>query len=187
MNVKSKLEELIQRRRYATPEDIRQVFGDYHHALRWLALFLVGDEKLAEACIIDVCTIAETSSPDFHEWLVYWAVRATFRAAFQEKRSLVENLASLYEKEEPHHQEHPPLSAEQFRKLIKHSVYVHSRIDVVCRFVLVMRGLAKDSIDEVAAQLRISRHAAERAYCTGFDILVDVPEQLPSDLAVAAK
>ncbi len=174
MNVRNKLEELIRRRRYATVDDIRQTFGDYHNALRWLALFLVGDERVAEACIIDVCAIADTASHDFHEWLVYWAVRATFRAAFQEKRASVERLASQYEKDELRGEERPPLSADQFLNLIENSAYVHSRIDVVSRFVLVMRGLAKDSIDEVAAQLGISRHAAQHAYCEAFDVVAGV-------------
>ena len=178
MELEISLRKILQRRRYATPDDIRKVFGDYHNALRWLALFLVGDEKIAESCIIDVCTIAETASADFHEWLVYWAARATFRAAFQQKRELVQQLGLMYEDEGTCGHEQPPLSPEQFRGLIERSVYVHSRLDVVCRFVLVMRGLAKDSIDEVAAQLRMSRRAAERAYCTAFSIVAALPEHV---------
>jgi hypothetical protein len=37
--------------------DIRGVFGDYHIALRRLASSLGRDEELAEACIVDACTI----------------------------------------------------------------------------------------------------------------------------------
>ena len=65
-------EEIIGNRRGATPDDIRKVFGDYHNLLRWLTGFLIGDEKLADACMVDACTIAETQTPDFHEWLVHW-------------------------------------------------------------------------------------------------------------------
>jgi len=177
MTLLTALEKIIQRHRYTTPDDIRKTFGDYHNALHWLALFLVGDEELAEACVIDVCTIATADTPKFHEWLIDWAVRATFRAAFQYKRFAVAELAPGYETEQPLHEEHPPLLGEQFRQLIRHSEHVHARLDVLCRFVLVMRGIAKDSVDEVAAQLRISRTAAERAYCTGFDIVAQLPKK----------
>jgi DNA-directed RNA polymerase specialized sigma24 family protein len=55
--------------------------------------------------------------------------------------------------------------------LIKNSEDIHTRLDVLCRFVLVMHGIAKDSYGEVAAQLGISRIAVERAYCVAFDTL----------------
>jgi len=35
--------------------------------------------------------------------------------------------------------------------------------------VLVLRGIAKDAYDQVAAQLGISRRAVEQAYCIAFD------------------
>lgn len=171
MRLLAMLDEIRQRYRYATHDDIRNVFGDYHNVLHWLALFLVTEEKLADACVIDVCTIATTATPAFHEWLVYWAVRATFRSAFEKERTVIAELASEYEKRKPLHQEHPPLLARQFRQLITDSEQVRSSLDVLCRFVLVMRGIAKDSYDEVASELGISRIAVERAYCTAFDTL----------------
>jgi hypothetical protein len=80
-------------------------------------------------------------------------------------------LAPEYEKSEPVHGEHPPLSAEYFRLLIQQSEGIHARLDVLCRFVLVMRGIAKYSCVEVGTQLRISPDAVERAYCVAFDTL----------------
>ncbi|HMK30167.1 MAG TPA: hypothetical protein VK473_10820, partial [Terriglobales bacterium] len=38
-------------------------------------------------------------------------------------------------------------------------------------FVLIMRGIAKDSHEGVAAQLGISQSAVARAYCVAFDTL----------------
>ena len=67
MRLATTLAEIGRKHRYATADDIRKVFGDYHNLLRWLSGFLVGDEKLADACIVDACAIAETQSPDFHE------------------------------------------------------------------------------------------------------------------------
>jgi DNA-directed RNA polymerase specialized sigma24 family protein len=165
------LKEITGNHRCAKVDDIREVFGDYHNVLRWLALFLVGDDKLADACIVDACTIAQPRTTDFHEWLVHWAARATVGRALQVQRVRIVELAPEYDKSEPVHEEHPPLSAEYFRLLIRKSEGIHARLDVLCRFVLVMRGIAKYSCVEVATQLGISADAVERAYCLAFDTL----------------
>jgi hypothetical protein len=171
MKLATILEAIRGSHRCATADDIRNVFGDYHNVLRWLAVFLIGDEKLADACIVDACTIAQTQTPIFHEWLVYWAARATLRCAFQRQHAAIAELAPEYEKGEPVEVELPPLSAEYFRLLIKNSEDIRARLDVLCRFALVIRGIAKDSYGQVAAQLGSSRSAVERAYCIGFDTL----------------
>jgi hypothetical protein len=171
MRLETILEEIRGSRRSATADDIRKVFGDYHNVLHWLAVFLIGDEKLAEACIVDACTIAQTQTPVFHEWLVHWAARATVACALQIERGRIAELAPEHEKSEPVHREHPPLSVKYFGLLIKNSEVIHARLDVLCRFVLVLRGIAKDSCKEVAAQLGISQSAVERAYCVAFDTL----------------
>jgi len=167
----------VKPRRYASPDDVRKVFGDYHNALRWLALFLVGDEKLAEECVIDVCTIATEASPDFHEWLVHWAVHATFRSAFQRMRTAIAELARKYEKTDLAFEEHPPLSAKQFQCLVSNSEPIRNSLDVLCRFVLVMRGLAKDSPEQVSAELAFSQVAVERAYDVAFKTLAREPTE----------
>ena len=97
--------------------------------------------------------------------------RATLRCAFQRQHAAIAELVPEYEKGEPVEVELPPLSAEYFRLLIKNSEDIHARLDVLCRFALVIRGIAKDSYGEVAAQLGISRSAVERAYCIGFNTL----------------
>lgn len=165
------LEEIRRKRHYATADDIRNVFGDYHNGLHWLAVFLIGDEKLADACVIDACNIAQAQTPIFHEWLIQWAALATLRCALLRQHEHVSERAPEYENGESVHVERPPLLAEHFRTLIKHSEDIHARLDVLCRFVLVMRGIAKESLDEVAAKLGISRRAVEQAYCVAFDTL----------------
>jgi membrane protein DedA with SNARE-associated domain/DNA-directed RNA polymerase specialized sigma24 family protein len=165
------LKELRGTYRCAKEDDIRQVFGDYHNALRWLTAFLIGDAKLADACIVDACTITETRTPDFHEWLVHWAARATVGSALQAQHARIVELAPEYEKCEPVQEEHPPLSAEYFRLLINKSGDIQARLDVLCRFVLVMRGIAKYSSIEVATQLGISPGAVEQAYSVAFETL----------------
>ncbi len=66
---------------------------------------------------------------------------------------------------------HPALSPEYFLSLVKNSADIHARLDVLCRFVLVLRGIANDSYDKVVAQLGVSRSAVEGAYCVAFEAL----------------
>ena len=171
MKLATLLECITGNRRYATADDIRKVFGDYHNALHWLAFFLIGDDKLADSCVVDACTIAQTQTPVFHEWLVHWAARATLRCALRSQHARIAELATEYEKGEPVPVERPPLLAKYFRFLIRNSEDIHNRLDVLCRFVLVMRGIAKDSFGEVATQLGISPKAVEQAYSVAFDTI----------------
>jgi len=171
MKLATIFEELRANRRYATTADILNFYGDYHNLLRWLAGFLLRDEKVADECIIDASTIAESQTPDFHEWLVHWAARATVRCALQKQHAAITDLALTYEKIDSGHPKHYPLSPENFLALVKNSDDIHTRLDVLCRCVLVLRGIAKHSCNDIAAQLGIGRNAVEQAYCVAFDTL----------------
>ncbi len=156
--------------RYATVEDVRKIFADYHDALHWLAGFLIGD-KLAAACIIDACNIAERQGPEFHEWLAHWAARATLRCALHKQEADIVEFAPTYERFEGVHGKRSPLSPEDLQLLVEESDGLRARLDILCRFVLIMHGIAKESCEEVAAQLEVSPSAVERAYCVAFDTL----------------
>jgi hypothetical protein len=186
MKLATILEEIWGYHRCATTEDIRKIFGDYHNVLRWLAIFLIEDEKFADAYIVDACSIAETQTPDFHEWLVHWAARATVKWALQAQRDGISELAPKYEHREPVHLTHLPLCPQHFVSLIKNSEDIHTRLDVLCRFVLVLRGIGKDSYDEVATQLGISRSAVEGAYCVAYDAIELTFDAAPRSAEVPA-
>jgi len=164
-------EEIRGNRRGTTTDDIRKVFGDYHNVLRWLAVFLIGDDKVAATCGVDACSVAQFQTPAFHDWLAHWAAQATVGCALQLQHARIVELAPEHEKQEPVHRHHPPLSAEYFRLLIEKSDDMRSRLDVLCRFALVMRGIGRYSCIEVAAQLGITPGAVERAYCHALDTL----------------
>ena len=171
MKLATILEQIRGNNRYATADDIRKVFGDYHNVLHWLALFLIGDMEIADGCVVDACTIAQTQTSLFHEWLVHWAARATLRRALQIRHSQIVEIASDYGNREPVYAKRLPLSAEHFQRLIENSEEVHARLDVLCRFVLVLHGIARDSCEQVAAQLGVSQNTVEQAYCTAFETL----------------
>ena len=96
----------------------------------------------------------------------------SYRSTTREHAKIGE-LAPNYERGEPQHPKHPPLSVKEFLWLINNAAEIHARLDILCRFVLVLRGIAKDSYDEVATQLGISRSAVEQAYCAAFDLLTN--------------
>lgn len=171
---------LLQGHRYATAEDVRRIFADYHDALHWLAGFLIGETR-APACVIDACNIAERQGPVFHEWLAHWAARATLRCALLTQRAEIAELAPAYERFERLHATRSPLSPEELQLLVEGSDLLPARLDVLCRFVLVMHGIAKESYEEVAGQLGVSPAAVERAYCVAFDTLHLVCNELGSN------
>ena len=169
MKLAALVEDIFRKHHYPTPDDVRDTFGDYHNVLHWVTDFLIGDNGPQGGYIVDAAGLMETSAPDFHDWLVQWAARATVRNVLQSERDRIAELAKDHEREPAVHRDHPPLSIEQFRDLIKDAEHIRVRLDVLCRVVLIIRGIAKEPIDEVATQLRISREAAEHAYCVAFD------------------
>ena len=177
MHLPTTLKGTSKYHRYVTADDMRKVFGDYRNLLRWLSRFLIHDEKLATTCIVDACSIAQTQAQDFHEWLVHWAARATVARALQGQRAYLAELSPKYEQKEAAHVKRRAISPEQFLTLTNNPEEIGASLDVLCRFVLVLRGIAKDSCAEVAAQLAISRGAVERAY----DVACGALELLASD------
>jgi len=169
--------------RYATVEDVRKIFADYHDTLHWLARFLIGD-KLASACVIDACNIAERQGPAFHEWLAHWAARATLRCALRMQRADIVKLAPTYERFERVDEMRPPLLAGDLQPLVEETDALRTRLDVLCRFVFVMHGIAKESCEEVAAQLGVSEKAVERAYCAAFDTLHLTSERVLGNVGI---
>ena len=155
----------------ATEDDIRQLFGEYHNLLRWLGAFLMREEEFTDDYVIDACTIADKQGPEFHEWLVHWAARATVAGLFEKQQGEIAILASKYEQGDPAHVKHAPLSPGQTSSLVENSKVLCARLDLLCRFVLVLHGLGKLSYDDVATQLRVGRSAVENAYGLSVDTL----------------
>src|SRR5215469_15076544 len=187
MNITTLSEEIRRTRRGVTEDDIRKVFGDYHNLLRWVAAFLTEDDKPSDACVIDACTIAEAQTPVFHEWLVHWGARATVARALQGRRAEIAELAHQYDQGETVRRKYPLLSAEDFLLLVKNFEEIRDCLDVLCRFVLVLRGIATASYEQVTTQLGISRNAIDGAYSVAFETLELVSGRRPDDANCPAR
>jgi len=155
--------------RYATVEDVRKIFADYHDTLHWLARFLLTDEVLAPACVVDACNIAERQSPMFHDWLTHWAAHATLLCALRMQRDDVAALVPKYEQLDGVDSDRPLFSPEDLQLLVDNAEVVRTQLDVLCRFVLIMYGIGKETREDVGSQLRLSESAVVRAYAVAFD------------------
>jgi hypothetical protein len=118
--------EQIGNNRYATPDDIRKVFGDYHNVA------LVGplpDRRHGDCR--QVCGRCLHHRPDpnlaLHEWLVHWAARATLQAR---PDSALPDRGDRLRVRKPGTglPRRLPLTAEHFQRLIENSEAVHTRL-----------------------------------------------------------
>lgn len=160
-----------ERVHHATAEDIRKAFVRHREELDWLALFLTGNEELAEACVVDACTIAVTHSEVFDEWLGRWARRATIRSAIEMQGRRIAQLASAYEQHPCSHRSHPALKMEEIQLIVARSELFRFRLDVLSRFALILHGIERYSLVDSALMLGMSKTAMGAAYCAALESL----------------
>jgi len=156
---------------HASTENVRRIFKQYREELQWLATFLTGDEKTAAACVIDACALTESENPGFQEWLLEWARLATIRSAVQIQQRRIAQLNPVYMQCPCTHRGHPALSADSAELLVEESHLLVAKLDVLCRFVLVICGLEKRSAGEAAVLLGVDRTSVEGAYCAAIRFL----------------
>jgi hypothetical protein len=121
-------------------ETVGGVFSEYHGELEWLASFLSGDEQIGAACVIDACALAESENPGFQGWLLEWARLATIRSTVQIQQRRIAQLSPAYVHHGCTHGGHPALSADSVERLVEESRWIIRRLDVLCRFALVICG-----------------------------------------------
>jgi DNA-directed RNA polymerase specialized sigma24 family protein len=171
------------RSRHATGGEVQEAFNQYREGLDSLALFLTGDPRLAEACIVDARALASTHNHVFEEWLEHWARRATILSAIDMQKTRIAQLASAYERCPCPHQEHASTAPEIAELLNKQGEGFIYRTDVLCRCALVLRGIENYSSSEAALMLNISRAAFNGAYCAALQSLAIVTPEMAVDLA----
>ncbi len=148
----------------AIPEEIRRAFTSHREELKWLAGFLTGDNEVADACVIDASVSPVAQSGVYQEQLSRWMRLATISSAIEIQQLRVTQLAAVYERRDCVHRQPPQLPLEWVEFMVAESDLVQSRLDVLCRFALIMCGIEKCSSTEAARLLGISTHAIEAAY-----------------------
>jgi hypothetical protein len=166
---------------------IGRVFSDYREELEWLANFLTDNEKLAAACVVDACALAQSQNPDFEEWLLQWARLSTMRSAVEIQRSRIVQLSAVYKRRSCIHGGHKALSEDYFDLVVEESSVLVSRLDVLCRCALVLCGIEKQPAREAACFLGVDPASVENAYCAALHFLeVTGCEQLQRQDSLAA-
>ncbi len=155
----------------AIAEDILDVFLSHREELRWIAEFLTGSAEVADACVMDAFVISAAQSEANEEQLSQCIRLATISSAFEIQQSRIAQLAPFYEGRPCLHRRHPQLPLHSIEFLIEESDLVESRLDALCRFVLILCGVEQCSPCEAARLLRTSRLAVEAAYCAAVESL----------------
>jgi hypothetical protein len=155
----------------AVSEYVDIVFSQNREELEWLANFLTGDEKIAEACVVDACAQAESENPSLQEWSATWASMSTIRSAAQVQQQRIAQLSSAYMQCGRIHGGHTASSSDWCDILLEDSSVVFARLDIFCRFALVICGLEKRSANEAALLLGVDPASVEGAYCAAIKCL----------------
>jgi hypothetical protein len=155
----------------ASAEEIRTAFIENNQALTWLAEFLTGDEMIASACVIDACNLTEREYEIGQKWFWTWPRSATIQSAFDIQRSRISQLSPVYDRGGCIHEHHVPLSQDMTGFVASEFDAIRHKLDVLCRFVLILCGVEQRPPCEAALLLGISKHAVDVAYCTALDSL----------------
>ncbi|MBZ5573584.1 MAG: hypothetical protein LAO09_17090 [Acidobacteriia bacterium] len=155
----------------AVSEYVGTVFSRNREDLEWLANFIIGDEKIAEACVVDACAQAESENSSLQEWSSTWASMSTIRSAAQVQQQRIAQLSSAYMQWGCIHGGHTALSSDWCDILLEESSVVFARLDVFCRFALVICGLEKRSANEAALLLGVDPASVKGAYCSAIKCL----------------
>ena len=145
--------------------DAGNVLSQYRTELEWLAYFLTGDQKLAEACVTHLRASWGSRNDLSGEALLRRARRATIGAAVQILSPYIAQLAPAYESRPCLHPGHRSLSLDSLELVSANADLLVGKMDVLCRCVLVICGMEQRPFRDAALLLGITRTAAEAAYC----------------------
>lgn len=156
----------------ASTQDVRAAFREYTKELTWLAGFLTDDETMASACVAEVYDVTNSNDDEIcYACVEAWPREATILSALELKWARIAELSSAYDREDETGQQHQPLSEENIGFVVQESDVIRRRLDSLCRFVLVLCGIERHSVRDVACLLGISKHAVEASYSRALGFL----------------
>lgn len=149
----------------ASAEETRTAFDEL-----WLAEFLTGDDLTALACVID------TRARRHGEYEIgqdgSWTWRSPIvRCTFDLLGGRITQLASAYERRGCFVRRYVPRFPEAVDLPVIQCDALRLRLDVLCRFVLVLCGVEQRSVDDAALVLGVSRNAIQAAYSDALEVL----------------
>lgn len=159
--------------RFASANEVRDVFESQSEQLRWLAEVITGDSQLAAQCVIDASKLTENNSAIFRDWLAHWARNATVRCSLGHMHTQISHTAEArYERAKCFHGGHEALSNGEVAALEQWpALELAAHLDPLSRAVLILRGVQHAAIQDCALTLGVSRAVALAAYCGAIDWL----------------
>jgi len=159
--------------RFASANEVRDVFESQSEQLRWLAEAITGDSQLAARCVIDASKLTENNSAIFRDWLAHWARNATVRCSLDHMHTQISHSAEArYERVQCSHGGHEVLSSDAAAALEQWPAWeLAAHLDPLSRAVLILRGVQHAAIQDCVLTLRVPRTAILAAYCSAIDWL----------------
>ena len=153
--------------------EISRAFSNHGMELTWLAEFLSDDSLIASVCVADARDlVGDINNDEGGQKHSQWEpVAAVVLSVLDLKFGRIAELSSAYEHFDVFSPENPPLSVELMQLMVTESHLVQSQLDCLCRFVLVLCGLARYSATETALMLGVSTRAVEAAYARALETM----------------
>lgn len=169
-------------------EAIRGNYVEHQEELRWLAVFLTGNDEVAEACIVDACEFSQRLFDLMPDGLPVSPAFAAVDSTIEIQRARIADLSRVYERRLCLHDRHEQLPRASLEFIVMESEVIRSRLDTLCRFVLIICGIERFTWDEAARWLGISALAVEGAYCVAVDWLevIDCETHMECSIGPAA-
>lgn len=162
----------------ATPGSVYRAFEHQREELTNLASFLTGSGELADVCLIDAYDLCLENGNSWEGSLDSKVRRATFQSAMDLQAPMLAALRPIYSKRHCPHGQHAPVSPEVLTILTSQVPRALVRLDVMCRFALVLRASQDYSPEESAIVLGVSREVLEAVYCSALRALSEFADEL---------
>lgn len=156
-------------RQFATLDDMQRVFMQHQPQLEWFGYFITGDERVAEACVVDARALSISHNQVFQDWLLEWARYATIQSAIQAQRQRGLLQASAHREPVSASFAHERLPDSVVEFVEDNTEVLIKRLDALSRVALVVYGIEKHSLGEAAILAGVSTKRMRAAYSAAMD------------------
>lgn len=168
-----------------TSSDYRQLFAGSAERLRWLCYLLTADEDMSDQ-LLDAALEQSLKGSDhvFREWMVSWARRLIIRVCAETMRAQITATAQSVYMLPPMRRD--AIDQERIAQVMNLPAEIFEerllRLDVLSRFVFVLRAMEGYSRRDTSLLLNIDDRSCEWTYVRAAEALetdVEVPELPP--------
>ncbi len=158
-------------RSHASPAEIVSCFVDQENVLEKLAFLITGDQAAAVEAVLQARELTLRGNSPFRDWLFEWAKSATISSAITFATQAIRASEAAYQDRRCSHIEHLSQGDAEQRAAIldiileSNAQTLLTKLDHLCRAVLVLRVAIRSSIQDCALRLGVSRAAVVGANC----------------------